>query len=45
MLTNCTSCAKEINTDIHPQTEDGFLCFDCHFDYTIAKGGFDKHYL
>lgn len=40
MKTNCISCGKEIDTALHPNTPEGYLCFDCHFDYVIMKGGY-----
>ena len=43
--TNCSSCGVEINTEIHPVGPEGHMCFDCHFDYLIANGGYDNYYL
>lgn len=43
--TNCASCGKEIDTAIHPEIPDGHVCFDCHFDYVIMKGGYKDVYL
>jgi len=45
MKTNCISCGKEIDTDIHPKISEGNVCFDCHFDYVIMKGGYENYYL
>jgi len=40
MKTNCAGCGEVVDTDIHPDTPEGTMCFDCHFDYFIAKGGY-----
>ncbi len=39
-ITNCDSCGEEIDTDIHPDTSEGHMCFDCHFDYVVLTGGY-----
>lgn len=38
MLMHCVQCAEEIDADIHPETPEGHMCFDCHFDYVILGG-------
>lgn len=43
--TNCAFCGKKIDTLIHPDTPEGHMCFDCHFDYTILKGGYKNAYM